>query len=83
MPGGIAICFARLQRLNFGLEFDIIKQIRKCFKILGYNANTSMLKAEFYGVPQERRRLFFIGNRIGNDIVFPKPAGGNHRREYR
>jgi DNA (cytosine-5)-methyltransferase 1 len=53
-----------------------VQEIRQGLKALGYNVDTSILKAEVYGVPQERRRLFFIGNRIGDDIVFPKPSHG-------
>lgn len=43
---------------------------------LGYNVETKILRAEEYGVPQERRRIFFIGNRIGKPIAFPEPTHG-------
>jgi len=35
---------------------------------LGYEVDTRILRAEEYGVPQERRRIFFLGNRLGLPI---------------
>lgn len=43
---------------------------------LGYKVEAKILRAEEYGVPQERRRLVFIGNRIGLPIEFPEPTHG-------
>jgi len=43
---------------------------------LGYHTEMRTLKAEEYGVPQERRRVFFIGNRIGAPIVWPEITHG-------
>lgn len=43
---------------------------------LGYVVRSKVLRAEDYGVPQERRRLVFIGNRIGLPIEFPRPTHG-------
>lgn len=59
-----------------------VKEIKQGLKSLGYNVEVSLLKAEDYGVPQERRRLIFIGNRIGADIVFPKPTHGEGLLPY-
>ncbi len=41
---------------------------------LGYAVETKTLKAEEYGVPQERRRVFFIGNRLDLPIAWPRPT---------
>lgn len=43
---------------------------------LGYNVQPQILKAEEYGVPQERRRIVFIGTRTGLPIEFPTPTHG-------
>lgn len=46
------------------------------FKKLGYEIDYRILKAEQFGVPQERRRVVFIGNRTGEPIIFPEPTHG-------
>lgn len=43
---------------------------------LGYHVEYKTLKAENYGVPQERRRVVFIGNRVGLPIVWPRKTHG-------
>lgn len=42
----------------------------------GYRVETRVLRAEEYGVPQERRRIFFLGNRLGLPISWPEPTHG-------
>lgn len=42
----------------------------------GYRVDTRILRAEEYGVPQERRRIFFLGNRCGLPIEWPNPTHG-------
>ena len=49
---------------------------------LGYEVETRILRAEDFGVPQERRRIFFLGNRIGSSIRWPKPTHGAHLRPF-
>lgn len=53
-----------------------VKEIKQGLNDLGYNVEVTLLKAEDFGVAQERRRLIFIGNRIGEDISFPLPTHG-------
>lgn len=43
---------------------------------LGYQVEARILRAEEYGVPQERRRIVFIGNRLGLPIRFPRATHG-------
>lgn len=40
-----------------------VQAIAEGFRCLGYEIDFRVLKAEQYGVPQERRRVVFIGNR--------------------
>ena len=46
---------------------------------LGYNVEAKILRAEDYGVPQERRRVVFIGNRVGAPINWPTKTHGEGR----
>jgi DNA (cytosine-5)-methyltransferase 1 len=43
---------------------------------LGYVAEYRILKAEEYGVPQERRRFVIVGTRIADSPVFPEATHG-------
>lgn len=54
----------------------IVKEISEGMASLGYRVDMKVLKAEEYGVPQERRRVFFIGTRTGAPILFPEPTHG-------
>ncbi len=49
---------------------------------LGYDVKFEVLKAEQFGVPQERRRVVFIGNRIGVPIKHPAPTHGPGLKPY-
>ena len=42
----------------------------------GYRVEAQVLRAEEYGVPQERRRIFFLGNRLGLPISWPERTHG-------
>ena len=54
----------------------IVEAIQSGLRKRGYYVEHRILKAEEYGVPQERRRVVFIGNRIGAPILWPEPAHG-------
>lgn len=45
--------------------------IKKTFEDIGYHVDTWVLQAAEYGVPQNRQRVFFVGNTIG--ISIPPP----------
>lgn len=51
-------------------------------KQLGYTVGKRILRAEDYGIPQERRRIVFIGNRIGAPIPWPTPTHGPGLRPF-
>jgi len=64
---------------------EIVSEIVRSFKRIGYRTDFEILDAADYGVPQHRRRIFFIGNRVGVPNPFPKPTNNdadtkaNHR----
>lgn len=53
-----------------------VKEILSELGKLGYNVECQILRAEEYGVPQERRRIFFAGNRLGLPVTWPEPTHG-------
>lgn len=57
---------------NGGIVREIITEMGN----LGYQVEMRVLRAEDYGVPQERRRVVFIGNRVGAPILFPAATHG-------
>ena len=38
----------------------------------GYSVNLEKVYAQGYGVPQRRKRVLIVGNRLGHDFVFPE-----------
>lgn len=51
-------------------------------RALGYDVEKQVLRAEEYGVPQERRRIVFIGNRLGLPTSFPRPSHGQGLKPF-
>lgn len=50
-----------------------VEEVIKEFKSIGYEKiEFGIFCAADYGVPQKRYRMLMIGNRLGQDIVFPK-----------
>lgn len=49
-------------------------EIIKSLEDLGYTVNFQILRASDYGVPQHRRRVFFIGSKTGDKFEFPLPT---------
>jgi len=54
----------------------IVREISEGMGKLGYRVDMRILKAEEFGVPQERRRIFFIATRTDAPILFPEPTHG-------
>ncbi len=54
-----------------------VNEIYQRLERLGFYVEHRILKAEEYGVPQERRRIFFIGSRDTKSIAWPKPTHGS------
>lgn len=53
---------------------SVADQVVEDFNRIGYQVDYRVLNAKNYGVPQNRERLIYIGNRIGipNNDVFDK-----------
>ncbi|MGH8762547.1 MAG: DNA cytosine methyltransferase, partial [Nitrosospira sp.] len=60
----------------------IVEEIFKGIEGLGYRVEMKILRAEEYGVPQERRRVFFIATRTDAPILFPNPTHGPDLRPF-
>ena len=54
-----------------------VAEIHKRLGELGYSVTQDTLKSELYGVPQERRRVFFVGTRLDSiPFCLPQPTHG-------
>lgn len=65
------------------MERGVILQriIEEC-SALGYKVGWKELNAVEYGVPQARRRIFIVGNRVNAPIVFPEPTHGKECKAF-
>lgn len=50
-----------------------VEEMHESLEALGYSVEHRILKAEEYGVPQERRRIFFVATTEG-EIAWPEPT---------
>ncbi len=55
---------------------NALENIKSMFRECGYNLSFQMLNVSDYGVPQDRKRVFFVGYRtdLGIDFEFPTPT---------
>jgi len=51
-----------------------LHEAAKAFVELGYKIRIEKIYAHEYGVPQRRKRVFVIGNRLGIDFDLPEPT---------
>ena len=58
----------------------VIEMIVNDFKKLGYSVDYKVLKASDYGVPQNRERVFIVGNRLGLKNPFPVKTHGKEKK---
>ncbi|MFZ4381958.1 MAG: DNA cytosine methyltransferase [Sandarakinorhabdus sp.] len=60
----------------------LIRHIVSEIKALGYAVDYAVLRAEDYGVPQERRRVIFLANRLGQPNIFPAATHGEDKEPF-
>jgi DNA (cytosine-5)-methyltransferase 1 len=70
--------FFFLENVKGFLSLDgglFVEEIKQAFRALGYeNIWCELVCALDHGVPQERYRMFMVGNRIGTNFVPPSPS---------
>jgi DNA (cytosine-5)-methyltransferase 1 len=70
---------AGLKTLDKGSILNCI--VTEC-RSLGYVVEPYLLNAADFGVPQLRRRLFIVGNRLGLSVLQPNPTHGPGKRPW-
>ncbi len=68
---------SRVQPRFFVMEnvkgmLSVAEQVKEDFRNIGYSVDCHILNAKDFGVPQNRERLIYIGNRVGidNEAIF-------------
>lgn len=57
--------------IRFMRRGEILKKIETSLREMGYRVRTELLRAEEYGVPQKRRRVFIFAHQEDEDACFP------------
>lgn len=66
-----------------GRHAEAVENIISMFKDCGYNVSVTLVNAKDYGVPQERKRVFYIGfrNDLNIDFKFPKGSTKDNNKK--
>ena len=67
------IVMENVEGLRSMLNGKIEEKIISDYKKIGYEINVTVLNSADYGVAQTRRRVIFVGNRIGGNNYHPQP----------
>ena len=73
------IVMENVEGLRSMLNGKVEEKIINDYKKIGYKINVTILNAANYYTPQTRRRVIFIGNRIGVTNYHPKPLVGENK----
>ncbi|MDR3448250.1 MAG: DNA cytosine methyltransferase [Alphaproteobacteria bacterium] len=77
-----AVVLENVSGLVSTADGEFKREIAKAISQLGYDVYFSCLNAADYGVPQKRRRVFFVGVRPGVRWLFPKKTHGEGLKPY-
>jgi len=66
------VLLENVAEMKNGFEQSFSKEIQERLELKGYTVTSCVLNAADYGVPQRRRRTFFIANRLG--VLFQPPC---------
>lgn len=58
-----------VEGMMLGNAFEYVQKVNKRFLDLGYKVQFKLLDSSTMGIPQKRRRVFFIANRIGLEEI--------------
>ena len=61
---------------------EAVHSIRAGLEALGYRIEMQVLKAEEFGIPQERRRVVFLGTRTDAPIRWPAATHGKDKTKF-
>lgn len=67
------VLMENVEGLRSMLNGQVEKKIISDYEEIGYKINVTILNSADYGVPQTRKRVIFIGNRINRKNKHPKP----------
>ena len=67
------VLMENVEGLRSMMDGKIEEKIIEDYKNIGYKINVTVLNAADYGVPQLRKRVIFIGNRINHTNYHPEP----------
>jgi DNA (cytosine-5)-methyltransferase 1 len=59
--------------------YEVVSALIEC----GYQIRLEKVYAQEYGVPQRRKRVIIVGNRLGIDFRFPEPTILTHGKIFR
>jgi DNA (cytosine-5)-methyltransferase 1 len=60
---------------------EALKSIKNLFTEIGYNLSFQLLNVSDYGIPQDRKRVFFIGYRNDLQLKFEFPLANLNKRK--
>jgi len=68
------ILMENVAEMKNGFDEAYTEEILTCLSREGYAVNYTVLNSADYGIPQRRRRAFFLASRDGNELDLPPPT---------